>query len=217
MRRCLTLVALAALAALATPLAPADPVPAKKSPPAKADDWKSDPVCRMVFFAVLEGLYDDGVSTEAVDAVVGRKTKGGAGELKTTFVIECPLCHPVYEAFHAYQQRPAFAGGKRDSFGKGLEAKLESGLRSEYLITRQRALAVVVQRWVGRRLDLMRLSPEEKSEWSRRLQERSMQGKARLRELMAREPWYKGWSMYYGCAACNGTTDACRALRASGK
>jgi hypothetical protein len=44
-----------------------------------------------------------------------------------------------------------------------------------------------------------------------------MQGKARLRDLIVREPWYKGWSMYFGCAACNGTTDACQALRTSGK
>jgi hypothetical protein len=214
------LLALGALAALAVaPFSPADPVPAKKAPaaPTKADDWKADPVCRMVFFAVLEGLYADGVSTEAVDAVVGRKAKGGAPEIKATFVIECPLCHPVYEAFRAYQQRPAFAGGNRDSFGKGLDANLERGLRSKGLLARQGALRQVVRQWVGRRLELMRLSPAEKAEWARRLNERSNQGRTHLDKLRISDPWYKGWSGYAGCAACDGVTDSCRALTRPGK
>jgi hypothetical protein len=171
----------------------------------------------MVFFAVLEGLYADGVSAEAVDAVVGRKASGGAPELKATFVIECPLCHPVYEAFRAYQQRPAFAGGKRDTFGKGLSPSLESGLRSKGLIARQRALQVVVRQWVGRRLELMRLSPAEKVEWAQRLNERSQQGRTLLGQLRRSDPWYKGWSGYAGCAACDGVTDSCRALTRPGK
>ena len=58
--------------------------PAKKEAPAApklTDDWKDDPVCRMVFFAVLEGLYTDGVSSEAADRVVGRKAKDGPADL----------------------------------------------------------------------------------------------------------------------------------------
>src|SRR5262245_840254 len=176
MRRYSFLVVLAALAFFQ--LAPAEPAkPAAPPPPKPSADWKEDPVCRMVFFAVLEGLYTDGVSTEAADRVVGRK-KGGAPDVKQTFVIQCPLCHPVYEAFCLYQQRPAFQGGKRDTLGKGLDPRLEEGLRSEGLITRQRALEVVVQDWVGRRLAQMRLSAEEKAEWVRKLDERSTQGNA---------------------------------------
>jgi hypothetical protein len=219
MRPCSFLLLLATIAALVTARffpAAGEPVPAKKaSPPAKsADDWKKDPVCRMVFFAVLEGLYTDGVSRQAVDSVVGG-TKGSAGEIRQTFVIECPLCHPVYEAFRAYQQRPAFRG-KGDTLGKGLEAKLERGLRDKGLRTRQGALQTLVHRWVQRRLAEMRLSAEEKRDWAMRLEERSRQGDALLARLKVTDRWYGGWG-YGFCAACRGCTAACGELKSSPK
>src|SRR5947207_2964848 len=102
MRKCslllvLGLIVLCQLSA-AGPTKPTLPKTEAPKPPA---DWKADPVCKMVFFAVLEGLYEDGLSSAAVDSVVG-KTKDGKVEIKQTFVFECPLCHPVYEAFRAY-------------------------------------------------------------------------------------------------------------------
>jgi hypothetical protein len=215
MRRYLFLgVVVAALALLQT--APADPAPQSESPPKTTEDWKEDPVCRMVFFAVLEGLYTDGVSTEAVDRVVGRK-KGGPPDVKQTFVIQCPLCHPVYEAFCLYQQRPAFQDGKRDTLGKGLDPRLEEGLRSEGILARQRALEVVVRDWVGRRLAQMRLTDEEKRDWVSKLEERSNQGRKLLRELRGTDPVYRLWPGYGKCAACEGTTSACRILKAAEK
>src|ERR1043165_2394417 len=184
--------------------------PAKKEtkPPA---DWKEDPVCKMVFFAVLEGLYEDGVSSEAADSVVG-KTKDSATEIKQTFVFQCPLCHPVYEAFRLYQQRPTFRD-KGDTFGKGLEAKLERGLRDKALRTRQAALQTVVHRWVERRLTRMGLSAEEKLAWARQLGERSRQGDALLSTLRRTDPWYSSWG-YGFCAACRGCTEVCNELTA---
>src|SRR5256885_249044 len=108
MRKCSLLLVLGLIITLAQ-FSTADPpsaaAPKKETKP--LTDWKQDPVCKMVFFAVLEGLYEDGVSSEAADSVVG-KSKDGKTEIKQTFVFECPLCHPVYEAFRVYQQRPAF-------------------------------------------------------------------------------------------------------------
>jgi hypothetical protein len=204
------LIVLAAVAGLPLSSAePAKPVDAPSMPPEK---WQEDPTCRMVFFAVLEGLYTDGVSTAAVERVVGKK-KDGTLDLKATFVIQCPLCHPVYEAFCLYQQRPSFSGEKRDTLGQGLDPELEGGLQSEHLIARQRALQQVVQEWVSRRLALMRLSAEEKADWISRLEERSGQGRARLSELRVKDPEYKLWPGYGRCAACEGTTAACKILK----
>src|SRR4051794_38029157 len=106
MRKCSLLLVLGLIVTLSQ-LSSADPpkseAPKKETkPPA---DWKEDPVCKMVFFAVLEGLYEDGVANEAVDNIVG-KTKDGKTEIRHTFVFQCPLCHPVYEAFRLYQHRP---------------------------------------------------------------------------------------------------------------
>src|SRR5437764_7994866 len=106
MRKCSLLLVLGLIVALCQ-LSSADPPKAQapSSEPAKAPpDWKEDPVCKMVFFAVLEGLYEDGVSSEAVDNIVGR-TKDGKVEIRHTVVFQCPLSDPVYEAFRLCQQR----------------------------------------------------------------------------------------------------------------
>jgi hypothetical protein len=213
MRKCSLMLVLGFITTLAgAPFSPAKPV--KKAGPKPAKDWKEDRVCRMVFFAVLEGLYEDGVSSEAADNVVG-KTKDAPAQIKHTFVFQCPLCHPVYEAFRLYQQRPRFRD-KGNTFGKGLDPKLERDLRSERLRTRQTALQAVVHRWVERRLAGMRLSAKEKNDWARRLEERSQQGNALLSGLKTTDPWYRGWG-YGFCAACKGCTGVCKALKTAEK
>jgi len=178
--------------------------------PADPADWQSDPVCRMVFHAVLEGLYEDGIPDSVVDSIV---PKAGTDPVKRSFVVQCPLCHPVYEAFAAYQKRPTFAGDKRNTFGKGLDAETVKALTSDIPRTRLLALKPLVRTWVERRLTAMRLTAEEKKDWTTKLGERSAQGKAELARLIASDPNYKGWSGYWGCAACNGTTDACEAVK----
>jgi hypothetical protein len=188
---------------------------------AKPVDWQDDPVCQMVFFAVLEGLYTDGVPDGVVDSLIPparnapKNSDPSNGALRTSFVAQCPLCHPVYEALSLYQRRGAFQGDKsgRDTFGDGVTAELKEQLVSKDRRTRLVALRELVHRWVDRRLTLMRLSAEEQSEWTKKLQERSNQGKAFLSKLMKDDPDYQeGWSLYWGCAACNGTTDACEGL-----
>lgn len=194
--------------AWASPARGSDPLP----------DWHADPVCQAVFFAVLEGLYADGVPDAVVDAIVPRSPKAGQNPVKTSFVVQCPLCQPVYEAFALYQKRPAFAGdGKRNTFGKGVEPDLEKQLVSPDPRTRLSALKILVQRWVGRRLTAMRLTEAEKAEWTVKLNERSGQGRGLLSVLLRADPAYKGWSLYWGCAACNGTTAACGEVERSGK
>jgi hypothetical protein len=198
---------------------PADaepPTPTPK-PAEKPLDWQADPVCHMVFFAVLEGLYQDGVPDEVVDSIVPRHPKDGQNPVKTSFVFECPLCHPVYEAFALYQRRPAFSGDekRRTTFGKGIDPELITALTSEQARTRLGALAKLVHRWVEYRLTMMRLSDTEKQEWVKKLGERSNEGRKHLSDLLGKDPAYKGWSIYWGCAACNGTTGACEAVTTS--
>ena len=203
----------------AAPAAPDDPQPKPAAPakvlPPKPIDWQDDPVCRMVFHAVLEGLYEDGVSDAVVDAIVPREAKSGDDPVKKSFVAKCPLCHPVYEAFAAYQKRPAFSGdsAKRNTLGKGLDAAVVKDLTGADLQKRLKALAPLVQKWVAVRLASMRLTKKETLDWQAQLSERSEQGKSMLYELMHKDPHYKDWSGYWGCAACNGTTDACRAMK----
>ena len=42
------------------------PLPSLQPP---TQEWRSDAACQIVFFAVLEGLYTDGVPDEVVDLI----------------------------------------------------------------------------------------------------------------------------------------------------
>ena len=61
--------------------------------------------CRqMVFFAVLEGLYRDGVSSADVDVFL-RKDKNEKGiEGYIHFVYGCSICMPALDAFRSYRE-----------------------------------------------------------------------------------------------------------------
>ena len=78
---------------------------------------------KFIFFAVLEGLYEDGVKEKALQAMLGTS-------LHDNFVYACPICMPVYQALEVYKTRPPLAGDKlgRDTFGKGLDKETLTNL-----------------------------------------------------------------------------------------
>ncbi len=163
--------------------------------------WQDDPACRMVFFAVLEGLYTDGVPNEVVDLITPRE--GDA--VRHSFVIECPLCHPVLEAFRLYQSRRPFAQDKGDTFGKvEIKPALLAALKNESVFTRIQAMGSLVQPWIERRLALMRLDAKEMAEWKAKLLARAKEG-GELFNRLKREKgtsYEKDWQFYGGCQAC---------------
>ena len=88
-------------------------------------EWQKEEMCQFVFFAVLEGLYRDGVQNEIVDAIIGEKILKKDDKVKAHFVFRCKLCHATYEAFRTYRNRPAFMQAKGVStFGKGADLSL---------------------------------------------------------------------------------------------
>lgn len=175
-------------------------------------DWKTDPACRLVFFAVLQGLYEDGVSDEVVNSIVPPDKKGRE-KMRHSFVLDCPLCQPAYEAFCAYQSRPRFLEEDKASLlGKGLDAKTVEGLMSKTVETRLKTLREPIKRWVETRLVSMKLDTEERKKWWDEVSARARQGTATLRGLIKTDPWYKDWLGYWGCAACHGSRDACTDL-----
>jgi hypothetical protein len=181
--------------------------------PAVVKDWKADPACRLVFFAVLQGLYEDGVPDEVVNSIVPPDKKGRE-KMRHSFVLDCPLCQPAFEAFCVYQARPRFSdGGAASTFGKGLPEETVKGLMSPAVSTRLITLRGPIKVWVERRLVSMKLDAKERQAWWEEIAARAGQGTATLRGLIGTDPWYKGWSGYWGCAACLGSEDACRDLR----
>src|SRR6266852_2074566 len=93
-------------------------------------------VAPLVFFAVLEGLYTDGVSNADVDAILATDPKTKQPRFEEHFVSQCPLCHPAFDAFVLYRARQDFSqqfkdGHWKNNFGAGLDAKLSKKLHSE--------------------------------------------------------------------------------------
>lgn len=198
------------LAALLLPPAAPPDKPATPKPAIK--DWKADPACRLVFHAVLQGLYEDGVSDEVVNNIVPPDKKGRE-KMRRSFVLDCPLCQPAFEAFCAYQARPKFSdGSKASTFGKGLPPEVVKGLMSDTVSTRLITLRKPIRTWVERRLISMKLGKEERAKWWKDISTRANEGTSKLRARIATDPWYKNWSGYWGCAACLGSCDACRNL-----
>lgn len=134
---------------------------------------------QLVFMAVLEGLYRDGVSTDVVDALLVEEQEDGFFSL---FVLGCPICNPTLNAFLTYHNRPELVGLKppRDTLGEGLSDDLRARCLDDDLIARFGALGRLVESWVGKRLDLMRLNDDERAVWRLGFEERRKTGMASL-------------------------------------
>ena len=94
--------------------------PALQQPDGADRKHLADEFDRMIFYAVLEGLYEDGVSNEAVDIVLLKDPTSGS---YAHFVYGCPICAPTIDAFRMYRARPQFYSRKgiTDTYGTGLE------------------------------------------------------------------------------------------------
>ena len=186
-------------------------LPGAAAPPASDDsqpiDWARDRTCQLVFQAVLEGLYADGVPNEVVDRILDVGPNSQKGGFDTHFVYCCPLCHTAYEAFTLYRNRGNFYGRKDslNTFGPGLEPSLTKQLMHADVKVRLEALHKIIQRWVAVRLDTMRLTAVEKDQWAERLAARRKMGMSALEKSR-----FGGKAAgFKGCAICDGSAEAC--------
>ncbi len=135
-----------------------------------------------IFFAVVEGLYRDGVSSEVARAITAVDPES---QQLLSFVQGCPICMPALDGFLLYLDRPAFRGKKvhADTFGEGLPAEQVALLTGTDMRARRTALRELVERWVDQYLDRMRLDPVERGEWNLALAGRAEKGMAILAGL----------------------------------
>ncbi len=180
--------------------------------PATAD-WYKDPDCRLVFFATLEGLYENGISNEVVDLVLGRQGEG-KDPVKTNFIFRCELCHAVYDAFSLYRTRPAFHGTKIDSFKKGVvEEQILLDLQSEIARTRVYAMGSLIQPWIKSKLLSLSLDDEAKKSLRDRLIVLAQKGSELTFDRRKNDPDYgDDWGFYGACQACEAVNTVSRLL-----
>lgn len=116
---------------------------------------------RLVFFAVLEGAYVDGVRADATARLIER---GEEMDWPRWFVYSCPVCMPAFDALRVYGARPGFFGDKlsADTFGPGLSSERRARLFGEDERATRAVVEELVAGWTQRYLARMELSSEER-------------------------------------------------------
>jgi hypothetical protein len=166
----------------------------------------ADRTHRLVFFAVLEGLYEDGVANADVDRILREDPATGHA---MHFVYGCPLCTPALDAFRVYRVRPKLSGKEEtDTFGAGLAPELSKRLAGEEMKERLDAVHTLIARWVERRLDGMRLTDAERAEIRSRMAEGRKRGMSKLQET-DRAGAAGAFTGINRCAVCDAANDAC--------
>lgn len=199
-------ITLSFLFALHSPALAANPAP---DAPKKSVEWQNDEMCQFVFFAVLEGLYRDGIQNEIVDAVIGEKVDKKENKMKTHFVFRCELCHATFEAFRTYRNRPTFTDAKGAStFGKGADLKLLKELGSKDARTRIYSMGRLIRPWIMHRIEETRKTPAEKTAMKKKFAAYASEGKEILEaHQAAKDGFYLDWKFYGSCQACEAAKD----------
>jgi len=192
-------VALVAALASALPHVPLDEPLHVPLPMPGANDVGITPSYRFIYFAVLEGLYEDGVANDVVDSL----TKTDASGMPELFVWSCPLCMPAFSAFKEYRERRMLDGFKSraDTFGPGLSEVVREAALAPYKSDRFETLGKLVERYIERRMKLLRFTEHELSEWRYQFEELRKQGMANARPEFLDE--------FKRCAVCDAANEAC--------
>lgn len=171
--------------------------------------WTQSRASQLVFFAVLEGLYRDGVTNGDVDLIVPPGKSGKPRFDNEHFVYACPLCHPAFEAFCVYRRREDFFGLKApvDTFGRGLDQAVTASLRSNESGQRRQAIERLINRWVSQRLEMMRLTEAEREATTRELEKGRKQGMEGLKQAAQAG---QASQTRTNCPICDGSFGACK-------
>jgi hypothetical protein len=167
------------------------------------DEEGFDPVHRTIFYAVLDGLYEDGVSTEMVKLMLEQDGKTG---MPLNLVYTCPICDPVLDALHVYEHRTSFhyKGRRGDTFGAGMPKEIAAGFISRDRKRQFAAMQNLIGRWISARLGLMRLTDAERAQWTLALEQRRKQGMENMKKLQPSG----AYAEQEACPVCDGATDA---------
>ena len=175
-----------------------------------------DETYQFIFFATLEGLYRDGVSSVDVDSLLATKGKEG-GYLN--FIYTCPICMPVEGAIVTYKLRPRIDHIRSCQIIKRTNAlsvldcqrKVSNELQSEKASVRLKAVNQLVSNWISYRMDHSGLTNDGKKKLIEELQKRRKEGMNALRSFAANmngpnsmDAFAAGYEGGDECAVCNG-------------
>jgi hypothetical protein len=166
----------------------------------------------MVFYAVLEGLYADGVDNGAMELIIPVKVGTKKPDFTASFIYTCPLCEPALEAMRTYHARPPFLGFKApgpDTIGPGIDEKTREQLGSPALGERQDAMQRLVEKWVKQRLEIMRATDAERADWLAKAEAARTKGLAILKTFKEKKTFGDSYAEWKHCPICDGVVAAC--------
>lgn len=134
-----------------------------------------DDTSRFIFYSVLEGLYEDGLTNKDVDQILLKNEK----QRYYHFIYACPVCGATIWALEAYRGRPErLYGLKREgsTFGDGLSAELHEQLYNDDVQKRLIAINTLMQKWMDRRMKAINLSVKERAVLLEALQKKRKEG-----------------------------------------
>ncbi len=163
-------------------------VPLRAAPKEDQQDSRDtiDATTQFIFYSVLEGLYEDGISNEDVAQILMKREK----EAYFHFIYSCPVCNATIWALQSYVGRPDnLYGLKRESstFGPGLSAELHDQLYSPDSARRLTAINTLVKGWMERRMTRMHLPAGERAALLERLEKKRKEGMVALEGFRKKE------------------------------
>ena len=186
-----------------------------------------DATSRFIFYSVLEGLYEDGVSSDDVQQILLKANGKGP---YVHFVYACPICTTTIWAVEAYRDRPKqfYSQKARGStFGPGLSEELHQQLYSEDVKQRLTGINTLVKTWIDRRMTSLNLPEPERTALKAELERKRQEGTKMLNGLrrsagsgssMGLAQGAPGYGDVEECAVCNGAVGkACKLREATGK
>ena len=170
-----------------------------------------DETSQFIFFSVLEGLFEDGVSDADVNRILLQKP----GKPYFHFIYACPICTATIQALETYRNRPKqlySLKAETGTFGDGLSLELTAKLASDDPVQRLQVINTLVQRWISRRMEKMHLPEQDRASLAKGLEEDRKTGMNNLERFKKSEPG-SGLEIDFAapayrnvseCAACNG-------------
>lgn len=162
---------------------------------------------QFLYLATIEGALVDGLTNEETDRILMRE--GGKGAYQH-FIYACPICMPVLNGLVAYRARPEIFGYKKaPMMGSGLPENLRKQLASDDLAIRLKAVNALLARWVDRRLQMLSLTPEQRTIWEKRFEDGRQEGMKMLesfRQQGSLKTFAPGFADFKECAVCNAAT-----------
>ena len=169
---------------------------------------------RFVFFAVIEGCFNDGVGQAEIDLMIPiRPERENRRSITKNLVYTCPLCSAVFDGLRLYSDRQGFISGMSkkewyNTFGEGLDAKTKKALANEGEECRK-AIQDLVHKWIETRIKKLRLNPKEGRALREKLAAMRDEGEKALKKFQDGEhgeELQKNYQAWKTCPVCAGVS-----------